>query len=195
MTFFLDIWETISGSVLLTAVFIFLARLMDVSLGTVRLIFSSRGYQKLAPLIGFFEILLWVVVIQQVMVNMSDWINAVAYAGGFAAGTYVGIGVEKALSLGDVLIRAIIPGSGGVLSGKLRDAGFAVTEINAGGRDGPVTLLFTLIPRRHFQSAKTVIESAGQSIVYSAEDVNLVAGAGRRWMLDQHRAHPIDKDV
>lgn len=169
------------SKVLLVAGFIFLARVIDVALGTLRSIFAARGYQKLAPIIGFFESLMWLIVIQQIMSNMSNFLNIIAYAGGFAAGTYVGIAAEKLLSIGDVLVRIIIPGNGFELSRKLRNAGFAITEINAAGRDGTVTLFFSLIPRKEFQTAKKLIEDVDKSIVYTAEDVRLLMGVGKRW--------------
>lgn len=170
--------------VIALVVFIFLARAADVALATLRFLFASRGYQKLASLVGFFESLLWLVIIQQVMSNMSHWVNAVAYAGGFSAGTYIGIAVEKKLSLGDILVRIIISGNNSEISNILRKNGFAVTEINASGRDGDVTLMYSLIPRSHFTSVKTLLDGFDSSIMYTAEDIRLVKGSGKRWKIN-----------
>jgi uncharacterized protein YebE (UPF0316 family) len=70
---------------------IFLARVVDVSMGTIRVIFVSRGLKYLAPVVGFFEVLIWLLAIGQIMKNLSSPLCYVAYAGGFAAGNYIGI--------------------------------------------------------------------------------------------------------
>ena len=170
--------------VLAVAVLIFIARAVDVALATLRILFASRGYQKLSALVGFIESLLWLFIINQVMNNMSNWLNAVAFAGGFSAGTVAGIAFEKKMSLGDILLRIIIPGKDREIGSILRRNGFAVTEINASGRDGDVTLLFSLIPRSHFASVRILLDGFDSSIVYTAEDVRLIKGAGKRWKMD-----------
>ena len=86
---------------------IFAARVLDVSLGTVRVIFVSRGLKYLAPLVGFFEILIWLLAIGQIMKNLSNPACYIAYAAGFAMGNFVGICVAERLSLGVVLIRVV----------------------------------------------------------------------------------------
>ena len=86
---------------------IFCARIIDVSMGTVRVIFVSRGFKYLAPVVGFFEILIWLLAIGQIMQNLSNPVCYIAYAGGFAMGNFVGIHIAEKLSLGLVMIRVI----------------------------------------------------------------------------------------
>ena len=86
---------------------IFIARVADVTLGTVRVIFVSRGMKYLAPLIGFVEILIWLMAIGHTMQNLTNPACYVAYAGGFAMGNFVGITIAERLSLGVVMIRVI----------------------------------------------------------------------------------------
>jgi len=86
---------------------IFAARVIDVSMGTVRVIFISRGFKYLAPIVGFFEILTWLLAIGQIMKNLSNPLCYIAYAGGFAMGNYVGMCIADKLSLGVVLIRIV----------------------------------------------------------------------------------------
>ncbi len=167
------------------ALLIFLARAVDVTLATLRILFASRGYQRLSSLVGFFESILWLLIIQQVMNNMSSFINIIAYAGGFSAGTILGISLEKRLSLGDVLVRIIISDNNKEVGNILRCNGFGVTEINGSGRDGDVILIFTLIPRKHLSSVKLLLDGFGSSILYTAEDIRLVKGSGRRWNIEQ----------
>ena len=82
-------------------ILIFLARICDVSLGTVRLIFVSRGFKYLAPVIGFFEVLIWILAMTQIMQNLTNPICYLGYAGGFATGNYIGILIAEKLSLGE----------------------------------------------------------------------------------------------
>lgn len=86
---------------------IFLSRIFDVSLGTLRIIFVNRGMKYLAPLIGFFEVLIWLIVIGNVMKNIGSPINYIAYAAGFATGNFVGIYLEGKLAMGVILLRII----------------------------------------------------------------------------------------
>jgi hypothetical protein len=90
-------------------ILIFLARVIDVSLGTLRIIFIARGRRKLAPLLGFFEVLIWIVVVSQVMQNLHSPLSFIAYAAGFATGNYVGMWIEDKLAIGTLIVRVIVP--------------------------------------------------------------------------------------
>ena len=92
-------------SVILIPILIFVARIFDVSISTLRIILVNKGHSLLAPLLGFFEALIWVIVISQVMQNLDSPFNYFAYAAGFAAGTYVGIFMDKKLAMGTSLIK------------------------------------------------------------------------------------------
>jgi uncharacterized protein YebE (UPF0316 family) len=81
-------------------VLIFCARIIDVSVGTVRVILTSRGYRYAAPALGFIEVLIWLLAIGEIMKNLANPACYVAYAGGFATGNYVGIYINQRLSLG-----------------------------------------------------------------------------------------------
>ena len=88
-------------------VLIFLARIMDVSIGTLRLIFVSRGYKYYAPMLGFFEVIIWLLAIGQIMQHLDNFLCYLAYGLGFATGNYIGIYLDEKLSLGTVLIRIV----------------------------------------------------------------------------------------
>jgi len=75
--------------------FILLARTVDVSLGTLRVIFVARGHQWLAPLTGFFEILIWLLAVSQIMSNLDNWICFLAYPAGYALGAYLGMCISS----------------------------------------------------------------------------------------------------
>jgi uncharacterized protein YebE (UPF0316 family) len=86
---------------------IFSARIIDVSIGTLRVIFLSKGYKKLAPILGFFEVIIWILAVTQVMKHLDNYFNIFAYGAGFATGNYIGLLIDEKLSLGLVMIRII----------------------------------------------------------------------------------------
>lgn len=154
---------------------IFLARIVDVSLGTLRIIFVSRGMKAYAALLGFFEVLIWIIVVTEVLQNLAGWYNFVAYAAGFAAGNYVGILLERKIKLGLLIYRIITPKEATGLIKKLRELGFGVTSIDGEGKDGNVKIIFTIIKRRQWPLIHEVIESYVPHAFYSVEDVKHVS--------------------
>src|SRR5262249_31475213 len=115
------------------AVPIFLAELCVVTLGTLRIIFVSKGRKALAPLLGFFEISLWLFAIGQTMRHLGEPVCCVAFAGGFTTGNFLGILIEERLALGTSVVRVITHKDAGPLIEGLKAAGYGVTSIDAHG--------------------------------------------------------------
>jgi uncharacterized protein YebE (UPF0316 family) len=155
-------------------ILIFLSRIADVSIGTVRVILVSRRLKYLAPFAGFFEVLIWIIVIGQIMQNLSSPICYVAYAGGFATGNYIGILIAEKLSLGMVLVRVIFPKRANGLIDRLRERHYGVTSIDGQGANGPVEILFTIVPRRDVYGVIELVKEANPEAFYSIEDVDHV---------------------
>jgi uncharacterized protein YebE (UPF0316 family) len=153
---------------------IFVARIFDVSLGTVRVIFISRGFKYLAPIVGFFEVLIWLLAIGQIMKNLSNPACYVAYAGGFGMGNYVGIRIAEKLSLGVVLIRVVTKKDALPLVECLKDANYGVTSVDGHGTSGQVKVLFTIVPRREIRSLVEMIKRFNPHAFYSIEEVSFV---------------------
>jgi uncharacterized protein YebE (UPF0316 family) len=120
---------------------IFIARIADVSIGTMRLIFVSRGFKYLAPVVGFFEVLIWLLAIGQIMKNLSNPLCYIGYAGGFAMGNYVGMLIAEKLSLGVVLIRVITKMDALQLVEHLNSKDYGVTSIDGHGSSGEVKVV------------------------------------------------------
>jgi uncharacterized protein YebE (UPF0316 family) len=155
-------------------ILIFLARICDVSLGTVRLVFVSRGFKHLAPIIGFFEVLIWILAIGQIMQNLTNPICYLAYAGGFATGNYIGILIAEKLSLGVALIRVITQKEADPLVTRLRETGYGVTSIDGQGGSGPVQIIFTIVPRREVVTVVELVKQCNPHAFYSIEEVDFV---------------------
>jgi uncharacterized protein YebE (UPF0316 family) len=153
---------------------IFLARVMDVTMGTVRVIFVSRGMKYLAPVMGFFEVLIWLLAIGQIMKNLSNPMCYVAYAGGFAMGNYVGISIAEKLSLGVVLIRVVTPQDALPLVKRLKEQDYGVTCIDGHGGSGQVKVVFTVVQRREARKVVELIKTFNPQAFYSIEEVGFV---------------------
>jgi uncharacterized protein YebE (UPF0316 family) len=153
---------------------IILARIIDVTLDTMRIIYISRGMKYLAPLFGFFEILIWLLAISQIMRNLNNPVYYLAYAVGFATGNLVGIFVEERLAVGRVVLRIISQKDTTELVTHLRSRGYGVTTVDAEGSTGPVKLIFTVIDRNNIKSVVQSIQNYNPRAFYSIEDVRLV---------------------
>jgi uncharacterized protein YebE (UPF0316 family) len=168
-------------------VFIFLARILDVTLGTMRIISLSRGWKRLAPLLGFVEVFIWVVAISQLVRNLTHFSSYLAYAAGFAAGNYIGMWIEEKLALGTLTVRIFAVFEGEELSKQLARSGFGVTVLDGHGAGGPVKVLFTTIHRRELEQVEKIIREVNPKMFYSVEEVRAsrdgVFHPGRRQQL------------
>lgn len=169
-------------------VFIFIARIMDVSLGTLRIVMVSRGYKFKAALLGFFEVLIWAFVVAELLKNLNNWVNYVAYAGGFAVGTYVGMYIESKVKVGTIIVRIITQNKKDEIVEALKEAGFAITSIEAQGGFGPVNIIFTVLRRRRWNEVVSIIESNDPAAFYSSEDVTYANSSLDLNRLDNDRA-------
>ncbi len=166
-------------------ILIFLSRIADVSIGTVRVILVTMRLKYLAPLAGFFEVLIWILVMSQIMQNLTSPICYVAYAGGFATGNFVGIMIAEKLSIGMVLVRVILPVRADGLIDRLRERRYGVTCLDGQGATGPVQMVFTIVPRREIQAVIDLVKESHPGAFYSVEEVDFVERGvfplRRRW--------------
>jgi uncharacterized protein YebE (UPF0316 family) len=156
---------------------IFIARLIDVSLGTLRIIFVSHGLKYIAPLVGFVEINVWLLAIGQIMQNLDNLVCSLAYAGGFAMGAFFGMVIEEKLSIGMVMVRIICKHDASELIKSLRDAQYGVTTHDAEGLNGPVKIIFAVIRRENLGDILNRIHTIHPRAFYSVEDIRSVGEA------------------
>lgn len=155
-------------------ILIFLARICDVSLGTIRVIFISKGIRYLAPIIGFFEVIIWLLAIGQIMNNLTNFVAYIAYGAGFAAGTYIGMVIEEKISLGLVSVRIITKKDPGELIQYLRLNNYGVTSLDGEGGTGKVKMVFTIIKRQDLPHVVEIIKKFHPNAFYSVDDVKSV---------------------
>jgi uncharacterized protein YebE (UPF0316 family) len=165
---------------LLLAVAIFLARILDVSLSTVRTIMVIRGYRLLAALTGFWEVLIWLAAAGQVLANLDAWYLALAYAAGFATGNMVGMWLEAKLAMGLELVRAVSADLQVPLGNRLRTQGYSVVTMDGTGDQGvPVEVLLLVERRRRVPALLAQIQDLDPEAICTLNDVKGVRRTAR----------------
>jgi uncharacterized protein YebE (UPF0316 family) len=155
---------------------IFSFRIVDQSIGTLRLIFAAKGLKKLAPFFAFFESFIWLVAIGQIMKHLDNIYCYIAYAGGYATGNYLGILLEEKLSIGTVVIRVIPKKDTSELIQYLREHNFGVTVVPVDGMMGPTKMLFTTIKRTEARHVIDIIKQFNPTAFYTIDEVKVVSG-------------------
>lgn len=166
---------------------IFFARVVDVSINTLRIMFVLNGKKTVAPILGFFEALIWLLAIGQIFQNISNPMSYVAYAGGFATGTYVGMVIEERLALGRVLVRVITPEPLPELVEYMKEKGYRFTSVGAEGRYGKVILMFTVIKREMLKSFIGKLKESHEKAFYTIESVKRISEDDLNIMEDRPR--------
>jgi uncharacterized protein YebE (UPF0316 family) len=126
---------------------IFAARVCDVTLGTMRIIFTSRGMRNWAPVLGFVETFIWIIAVSSIVKHAQNVAAYIGYAGGFATGTFVGMMIESRLAMGTLTVRAIIRRDPKELLQNLLDAGFGITTVDGRGATGDVKIIYSTVKR------------------------------------------------
>lgn len=137
---------------------IFSLRICDVSLALLRTLLAVRNVKIAVPIIGFFEVLIWIFAVGAAIRNLSSPWHLLGYAGGFAMGNVVGMWIEGKLAFGLAIVRVISKHGGVEVAEALREKGFGVTEFTGHGRDGTVEILDTVVKRRHIPEVLRVVD-------------------------------------
>jgi uncharacterized protein YebE (UPF0316 family) len=161
-------------SYVLMPLLIFLARICDVSIGTMRIIFVSKGKRNIAPILGFFEVLIWITAISKIMQNLDNYVNYIAYAAGFATGNFVGMIIEEKLAMGIQMIRVFAHERGSELVQTLNVLGYGATVVEAHGAREKVHLIYTIVHRNDLAKVLDVINMFNPKAFYTIEDVKAV---------------------
>lgn len=154
---------------------IFLARIGDVTLGTVRIVMIARERRYAAMTLGFFEVLIWLAAIGVVLSQLDQWWNILAYAAGYATGNFLGISIQSWMALGDIGVRVITGKDASQLVINLRSLGYGVTVVPAHGARGPVSICFLTIHRRDLPAVIAVVQAFNPRAFYTLEDVRHVS--------------------
>jgi uncharacterized protein YebE (UPF0316 family) len=159
------------SSPILVVLIIFLLRVSDMSLDTIRVLFVFRGRKGLAWVLGFFQSMLFVIAITSVLSNMDNVFNIIAYAAGFATGNVIGMLIENRLAIGHIHMTVISSYAGPRIVDALRKEGYAVTEVPGRGRRGMVSVLHIDVLRKNVEDVETIVLEMDKEAFITAEDV------------------------
>jgi uncharacterized protein YebE (UPF0316 family) len=150
---------------------IFLLRVTDMSLDTLRVLFVIRGQKPQAWILGFFQSALWVVAVTSVLSNLDNLWNIVAYAGGFATGNVVGMAIEERLAIGFGQVSIISSRLGSAIAEAIRKDGYAATEMPGRGKDGTVSVITSSIRRRDIAAVRNNVYKIDPEAFITVEDI------------------------
>jgi uncharacterized protein YebE (UPF0316 family) len=153
---------------------IFTLRLLDVGMATVRIVLLGRGRPGPAAALGFVEAMIWVLAITRVLDGLNDPARMVAFALGFAAGTYIGSVVEEWLALGQALVRIVAPVRTEPVAPLLRAKGYGATVVNGDGLDGDVRVTFCVVPRKEVYTVTQLIHEANPAAYVTVDQTSTV---------------------
>jgi uncharacterized protein YebE (UPF0316 family) len=168
-------WTTLGN-----ALFIFILRITDVSMGTLRVIMVMRGMRRWAALLGFVEVTIWVIAISQVIGHLDTVWNVVGYSGGFATGTLVGMWLESKLALGYLDIHIVSMTKGQEIAQKIRQAGYGATQVRAEGQSGPVHLIDVVAPRKQVPDILQLVNKIDAQSFVTVDEARQVVRGYRR---------------
>ncbi|MFV0522140.1 MAG: DUF2179 domain-containing protein [Mangrovibacterium sp.] len=174
---------------LLLPLLIFIARVTDVTIGTIRIVMVSKGRKLWAPILGFFEILIWLMAISKIFENLDNWACFLAYALGFATGNYVGLLIEEKLAVGIVRLQIITRKKANKLIRNLTAAGYGITHHEAHGSMENVSIIYSVVKRSDIRKVEAIVRETNPKAFYSIDDVKSVsqgvfpvAQSGIRWL-------------
>ena len=146
-------------NILIAALSIFLLRLLDQTLGTLRILYVNKGKPLFGAILGFIESAIWIVAISQVIQDLNDPFLIFGYALGFAAGTIMGSYIENTIAIGDIVVRIFVPkdSDSEKVAEKLRTNGLGVTIINGEGMQGEVTIAWCVTPRKRLKEVMKIV--------------------------------------
>lgn len=153
---------------------IVLARISDVTIGTIRIVMVAKGQKMIAPVLGFFEVLIWLIAISKIIENLDNWVCYVAYGLGFALGNYIGMIIEERVAVGIVQLQIITRADASLLIGKLKEKGFGITHQEAHGAIEEVAVIYSIIKRTELAQVVELIRKYNPHAFYSIADVRFV---------------------
>jgi len=167
-TFLTDSW---AFTWIILPLLIFLARILDVSIGTLRLIFVSKGFKFYAPILGFFEVIIWLLAIGQIMQHLDNFMCYLAYGLGFATGNYIGIYLDEKLSIGTVLVRVVPKKDTTNLIKHMREREFGASLVDIEGMTGKLKMIFAIVKRKNLKELLGLIQEHNPHAFITIEDV------------------------
>ncbi|MFY9153063.1 MAG: DUF2179 domain-containing protein [Prolixibacteraceae bacterium] len=170
----MDLFEGNLFTYVILPLLIVLARISDVTIGTIRIVMVAKGQKMIAPVLGFFEVLIWLIAISKIIENLDNWVCYVAYGLGFALGNYIGMIIEEKVAVGIVQLQIITRADAALLIEKLKKSGFGITHQEAHGAIEEVSVIYSIIKRTELSQIVEIIRTYNPNAFYSIADVRFV---------------------
>ncbi len=183
--------DTAIFSYVIVPLLIFLSRIADQTIGTIRIIFVSKGMKYLAPILGFFEVLLWLIIMRQIFQNLDNALYYISYAAGFGMGNFIGIRIEEKMAMGLVIVRIIPQKDTSKLTNFFKKSGFRFTTIAGRGAEGPVEIIFSIIKRKQIGQFTGIVKKFNPKAFYTIEDVKFASEMRSSSAFQQQDFHKI----
>jgi len=164
----------ISPEVWIGAGVIFLLRVANMTLDTIRALMVVRGRKAITWLLGFIQTLIYVYVLTTIIQDLTNLPNLLAYAGGFATGNVVGMWLEERIAIGYINLRVVSPLRGTAVAEGLREKDYAVTEFTGRGRDGAVSVLDVSVKRKEAKKVRAIVEKFDQNAFVTSDNMQSV---------------------
>jgi len=155
----------------LAGLLVFVMRVADMSLDTLRLLFMMRGRKVLSGVIGATQAAVFILAVSQVLRGPLNFWTVLGYAGGFGIGVILGMFAEEKLALGFAMFRIYSSAHGAEVSKVLREAGHAATEFTAQGKDGMVSVIICTVTRKAAPSVHALIDQVDSNAFVTVEEV------------------------
>jgi len=155
----------------LSAGLIFILRVCDMSLDTLRVLFVMRGKKQIAWVLGFIQSAIYLLAIGRVLTQLNNPLNIIGYAAGFATGNVVGMLIEERIAIGHILVNIISPRRGSAIVSHLRQNGYAVTELSGRGKDGMVSMINCSVLRKQVDTVHGLVNEIDPEAFITAEEV------------------------
>lgn len=168
---------------------IFCARICDVSIGTVRTMLVIAGHRFISAILGFLEVIIWVLAVGGALAYLTNPFALMGYAGGFATGVLIGMTIEERLALGYRMVRVISTRSDLDVSASLREKGYRVTRVDGRGRSGPVEIAFLVVRRKRLQEVMNILTEVNPEAFITIERVDRPSGGD--FITDSRWGRPI----
>lgn len=181
----------IFGHPLWGPIVIFLLRIVDVTLDTMRVLFMVRGRRLPAGILGFMMALVWIIAVGNAMKHLDSAWHILGYAAGFGTGTIVGITIENAVAFGLVQLRIVSKHGGVEIAESLRDRGYGATEFSGFGRDSAVEIVQSVVQRAHLDEALAIVDKFDKDAFVTVEDPQVLRGGSvvsREWRVPRLRS-------
>ena len=168
----------LTAAPLLELIIILISKIVEVSVGTLRMIVISKGYRRQGTILSFIEIILWTFIASRVILGIAEApIKGIVYCIGYSIGVYMGSRIEGRIAMGRVMIQAIVSKENSApLIGGLREKGYAVTTMEAQGRDSEKQVLMIFANRKGKEDIISTIQKLDRTAMIITNDISTLHG-------------------